>query len=30
MTAAGSRQLAAEKKKWARVALAIGQILEAE
>jgi PadR family transcriptional regulator PadR len=30
MTQAGSRQLAAEKKKWAKVALAIGQILEAD
>ncbi|MPY90291.1 MAG: PadR family transcriptional regulator [Luteitalea sp.] len=30
MTAAGQRQLAAEKKHWARVALAIGQILEAD
>ena len=30
ITAAGSRKLASEKKQWARVALAIGQILEAE
>ena len=30
MTPAGSRQLAAEKKRWARIALAIGQILEAD
>jgi transcriptional regulator len=30
LTAAGQRQLAAEKKQWARVALAIGQILEAD
>jgi PadR family transcriptional regulator, regulatory protein PadR len=30
ITAAGQRQLAAEKKNWAKVVLAIGQILEAE
>jgi transcriptional regulator len=30
LTPAGHRQLAAEKKHWARIALAIGQILEAE
>ncbi len=30
ITTAGSRKLASEKKQWARVALAIGQILEAE
>jgi PadR family transcriptional regulator PadR len=30
ITRAGSRKLASEKKQWARVALAIGQILEAE
>lgn len=30
LTAAGQRQLTAEKKQWARVALAIGQILEAD
>jgi transcriptional regulator len=30
VTPAGHRQLAAEKKQWARIALAIGQILEAE
>ena len=30
LTAAGQRQLTAEKKHWARVALAIGQILEAD
>ena len=30
MTPAGSRQLAAERKKWARVAVAIGLILEAD
>ena len=30
MTPAGSRQLAAEKKRWAKIALAIGQILEAD
>jgi PadR family transcriptional regulator PadR len=30
ITSAGSRQLAAEKRKWAKVALAIGQILEAD
>jgi PadR family transcriptional regulator, regulatory protein PadR len=30
ITPAGSRKLASEKKQWARVALAIGQILEAE
>jgi PadR family transcriptional regulator, regulatory protein PadR len=29
LTAAGRRQLAAEKKQWARVALAVTQILEA-
>ena len=28
MTASGHRQLTAEKKHWARVALAIGQVLE--
>jgi len=27
MTAAGQRQLTAEKKHWARIALAIGQVL---
>jgi transcriptional regulator len=30
ITAAGQRQLVAEKKHWARVALAIEQVLEAE
>lgn len=30
ITAAGLRQLAAEKRNWARVVLAIGQILEAD
>ena len=30
MTAAGQRQLVTEKKHWARIVLAIGQILEAE
>lgn len=30
MTAAGQRQLTAEKKNWARIVLAIGQILEAD
>jgi transcriptional regulator len=30
ITAAGQRQLAAEKKNWAKIVLAIGQILEAE
>lgn len=30
MTAAGQRQLAAEKKTWARIVMAIGQILEAD
>ena len=30
ITPAGQRQLATEKKTWARVVLAIGQILEAE
>ncbi len=30
MTAAGHRQLAAEKKNWARIVMAIGQILEAD
>ena len=30
LTNAGRRQLAAEKKQWARVALAIGQVLEAD
>jgi PadR family transcriptional regulator PadR len=30
LTAAGQRQLAAEKRQWARVALAIGQVLEAD
>jgi PadR family transcriptional regulator PadR len=30
ITAAGQRQLAAEKKNWARIVLAVGQILEAE
>ena len=30
ITAAGQRQLAAEKKNWARVVLAVGQILEAD
>jgi transcriptional regulator len=30
ITAAGQRQLAAEKRNWARVALAIGQVLEAD
>jgi PadR family transcriptional regulator PadR len=29
LTAAGTRQLAAEKRQWARVALAVSQILEA-
>ena len=30
ITPAGQRQLSAEKKNWARIVLAIGQILEAE
>ena len=30
ITAAGQRQLAAEKKHWARIVVAIGQILEAD
>ena len=30
LTAAGQKQLALEKKTWARIALAIGQVLEAE
>jgi transcriptional regulator len=30
LTAAGQRQLAAEKKNWAKIVLAIGQILEAD
>lgn len=30
ITAAGQRQLAAEKKNWTRIVVAIGQILEAE
>ena len=30
LTAAGQRQLAAEQKNWARVALAIAQVLEAD
>lgn len=30
ITAAGQRQLAAAKKNWARIVVAIGQILEAE
>jgi transcriptional regulator len=30
ITAAGQRQLAAEKRHWARIVLAIGQILEAD
>ena len=30
LTPAGQRQLAAEKKQWAKVALAIGQVLESE
>jgi PadR family transcriptional regulator PadR len=30
ITSAGQRQLAAEKKNWARIVLAIGQILEAD
>jgi transcriptional regulator len=30
ITPAGQRQLAAEKKNWARVVLAVGQILEAD
>ena len=30
ITAAGQRQLAAEKKNWAKIVLAIGQILEAD
>ncbi|HET7696899.1 MAG TPA: PadR family transcriptional regulator [Vicinamibacterales bacterium] len=30
LTAAGQKQLAAEKKNWARVVFAIGQILEAD
>jgi transcriptional regulator len=30
ITAAGQKQLAAEKKNWARVVLAIGQVLEAD
>ena len=30
ITAAGQKQLTAEKKNWARVVLAVGQVLEAE
>jgi PadR family transcriptional regulator, regulatory protein PadR len=30
ITAAGLKQLAAEKKNWARVVLAVGQVLEAD
>jgi transcriptional regulator len=30
LTPAGQRQLAAEKKNWARIVLAVGQILEAD
>jgi len=30
LTAAGQRQLSTEKKNWARIVLAIGQILESE
>ena len=30
ITPAGQRQLAAEKKNWARIVLAVGQILEAD
>jgi PadR family transcriptional regulator, regulatory protein PadR len=30
LTATGARQLSTEKKNWARIVLAIGQILEAE
>jgi transcriptional regulator len=30
LTAAGRRQLAAEKRNWTRIALAIGRVLEAE
>jgi transcriptional regulator len=30
LTSAGERKLTAEKKQWARVALAIGQVLEAD
>jgi transcriptional regulator len=30
LTAAGQKQLSAEKKNWARIVLAIGQILEAD
>ena len=30
ITAAGQRQLSTEKKNWARIVMAIGQILEAE
>lgn len=30
LTAAGQRKLAAEKKQWARIVLAIGQVLEAD
>jgi transcriptional regulator len=30
LTAAGQRQLAAEKKQWARIVLAMGQVLESE
>jgi transcriptional regulator len=30
MTAAGQRKLTAEKKNWARIVLAVGQILEAD
>jgi PadR family transcriptional regulator, regulatory protein PadR len=30
LTAAGQRKLAADKKQWARIVLAIGQVLEAE
>jgi transcriptional regulator len=30
LTAAGQRQLAAEKKNWTKIAIAIGQILEAD
>jgi transcriptional regulator len=30
LTAAGRRQLAAERKQWARIVLAVGQVLDAE
>jgi transcriptional regulator len=30
LTSAGARQLTAEKKQWARIVLAVGQVLESE